>query len=292
MTRQFTGVTTALITPFTEDDDVDYPTLGELIDMQITAGCGILVNGTTGESPTLEDDEFEKIVKFVVEKAKGKVPIMVGTGSNNTKKSIAKSQLAERLGADGLLLVTPYYNKPEQDDLLYHFTSVANSVQLPIIIYNIEGRTCRNIETPTMMELAKVSNIVGVKEASGNMDQIQDVCTQRPDDFSVLLGDDSIAWKSMQAFGADGVVSVISNAHPDHMAEMCSLLSNEKTEEAYEIHKKLEPLMENLLSIGVNPKPIKAYMHEKGLIKCGELRPPLRPLTQDKISTLMKAEVK
>lgn len=287
MTKEFNGVFTALVTPFTNDDEIDFTALGNLIDEQIEANCGVLVNGTTGESPTIEAEEFIAITKFVIEKAKGKVPVIVGTGSNNTKHTISKSQLAEKLGADGLLLVNPYYNKPRQEGLYQHFKAVAEAVKLPIMLYNIKGRTGINLETDTLMKLAEVDNIVAVKEASGDIEQIEEVCKRCPEDFAALLGDDSLAFDCMNEFGADGVVSVISNLYPKEMVKMYEDIKKDNISEASAINVSLKPIMIGLMSVGTNPEGIKTAMALKGKMN-EKFRLPMCKLPEEKRQEVSK----
>jgi len=287
MSKVFTGVFTALVTPFTDEDKVDYEILEVLIDKQIESGCGILINGTTGESPTIEYDEFIELSKFAIEKAKDKVQVILGTGSNNTKHSVEVSEVADRLGADGVLLVNPYYNKPTQEGLYQHFKTIADSIKIPVILYNIKGRTAVNIETETLLKLAEVENIVAVKEASGDLDQIKEVCEKTPEDFSVLLGDDGLVFQCMSEYGADGGVSVVSNLFPAEMVQMASLIKENKVQEAKAIHDKYENLMNGLLSVGCNPIAVKTIMAMNGQIK-ENFRLPLCSLNNEQKEQLRK----
>lgn len=263
---KFRGTHTALITPFNEDKSIDYAALEGLIEHQISNGIsGLVILGTTGENPTITDTERQELMEFVLAKVYNRVPIIMGTGTNSTLTSIAYSQAAEKAGCDALLVVTPYYNKPTQEGLYQHFSAVAESVSLPIILYNVPGRTSRNIETSTIVKLAEIDNIIGVKEASGNMNQIRDVIIRTPRDFLTLSGDDGIAYEVVKA-GGDGVVSVITNAFPQEMSQLISSALKGNTAEADTWYKRLNPLFD-LCFVETNPQPIKAICAEYGLCK-------------------------
>ena len=267
MVEMLRGVFTAIVTPFNEDESVDYETLGKLIEFNIESGVnGIVPCGTTGESPTLTEEEHKEIIRFTVEKVAKRVLVIAGTGSNCTKTAIELTKEAEEDGANAALVVNPYYNKPTQEGLYRHFKAVADSVSIPIIVYNIKGRTGVNVETETLMRLAKdCPNIRAVKEASGDMNQIKDVIAKRPEGFSVLSGDDGIALELIKN-GGNGVISVASNVIPKEMNEMVSLALSGKMEEA---EKKNSELVEFFVMefIETNPIPIKAMLSMKGLIK-------------------------
>lgn len=260
------GVWTALITPFKKDGSIDFESFDKLIDKQLEAKIvGLVISGTTGESPTLTDDECVELIKRAKERVSGKCLIMAGTGTNSTEKSIHKTELASKAGADMIILVNPYYNKPTQRGLYLHFKAIADSTSLPVILYNIKGRTGVNLETPTLIKLAnEVQNIVGVKEASGDLNQIQNVCEQRPEDFVVLSGDDNLTFQMIKDCGVDGVISVTSNILPKEMIEMVNLTLNKKIEEGELVNKKLEPLFKALF-IETNPIPVKYAAYEMGL---------------------------
>lgn len=264
--EQLQGVWTALITPFKKDGSIDFESFDKLIEMQLKAHVtGIVISGTTGESPTLNDKECCELIQRAKGKIGDKCLIMAGAGTNNTEKSIYKTKLAKDAGADMLILVNPYYNKPTQKGLYLHFKAIADSTDLPIILYNIKGRTGVNLETPTLMKLAnEVKNIVGVKEASGDLEQIKSVCAERPDNFVVLSGDDNITFKIIKDYGADGVISVTSNIVPEKMIEMVNKTLNGEIEEGEKINKELEPLFKNLF-IETNPIPVKYAAYEMGL---------------------------
>lgn len=264
--EQLQGVWTALITPFKKDGSIDFESFDKLIEMQLEAHItGVVISGTTGESPTLNDKECCELIQRAKGKIGNKCLIMAGAGTNNTEKSIYKTKLAKDAGADMLILVNPYYNKPTQKGLYLHFKAIADSTDLPIILYNIKGRTGVNLETPTLMKLAnEVKNIVGVKEASGDLEQIKSVCEQRPDNFVVLSGDDNITFQIIKDYSADGVISVTSNIVPEKMIEMVNKTLNGEIEEAEKINKELEPLFKNLF-IETNPIPVKYAAYEMGL---------------------------
>lgn len=260
------GVWTALITPFKKDGSIDWDSFDKLIDKQLDAGVvGLVISGTTGESPTLTDEECILLTKRAKEKCMGKCIVMVGTGTNNTEKSIYKTKIAGEAGADMIILVNPYYNKPTQKGLYLHFKKIAESTNLPIILYNIKGRTGVNLETSTLIRLAnEVKNIVGVKEASGDLAQIKDVCEKRPKDFVVLSGDDNLTFQMIKDCGADGVISVTSNILPKEMIEMVTFALNKNFIEAEKINKKMEPVFKALF-IETNPIPVKYSAFIMGL---------------------------
>jgi len=265
-TEKLKGVWTALITPFKKDGSIDWDSFDKILDKQIEAGVtGLVVCGTTGESPTVKDEECTMLVKRAKEKVGDKCLIMAGTGTNDTLKSIEKSKHAKEAGADMLILVNPYYNKPTQKGLYLHFKTIAESTDLPIVLYNIKGRTGVNLETSTLCKLAnEVKNIVGVKEASGDLEQIKSVCEQKPADFVVLSGDDNITFKIMRDYGVSGVISVASNIVPKEMIEMVNSTLNGEIEKAEQINSKLENLFK-ILFIETNPIPVKYASFKMGL---------------------------
>jgi len=289
----FKGVFTAIVTPFKEDGSVDEECLKKLIDFNIEKGvAGIVPCGTTGESPTLSHDEHDKVIELTVQHVNKRVPVIAGTGSNCTKEAIRLTKHAEEVGADGCLLVNPYYNKPTQEGLYRHFKAIADSVQIPCVVYNIKGRTGVNVETPTLMRLANdCKNIVAVKEASGDLEQMKDVIAQRPEGFAVLSGDDNITLDLIKA-GGNGVVSVASNIVPDRMVAMVKAALNKNFEEAEKLNNKLAPLFE-VEFIETNPIPIKAALAMKGM--CNEVyRLPmceLMPENKEKLKQVL-AEMK
>ena len=266
MRRQWTGVGTALVTPFTRAGAVDEAGVRRLVRRQIEGGIHFLVPcGTTGESPTLTRDEHLRVVALVVQEAAGRVPVLAGAGGYNTHEVAELARACEALGADGILSVTPYYNKPTQAGLLRHYEAIAAATSLPIVLYNVPGRTGCNIEPRTVARLAAVSNIVAVKEASGTMTQICDVCHSVPEDFIVLSGDDAMTLP-MMAVGAKGVVSVASNVSPGGMIAIVEPAERGDFTAAREAHQRLLPLM--LVSfVESNPIPVKAALAMMGLLE-------------------------
>jgi 4-hydroxy-tetrahydrodipicolinate synthase len=252
------GVWTALITPFKKNGSIDWQSFDKLVKKQLEAGIiGILLCGTTGESPTVSDKECVELIKRAKKIVGGKCIIMAGTGTNSTEKSIEKTKMAVRAGADMILLVNPYYNKPTQQGLYLHFKAIANSTKLPVILYNIKGRTGVNLETVTLKRLATdVKNIIGVKEASGDLAQIKSVCDLKLDNFVVLSGDDNITFQIMRDYGVDGVISVASNIVPKDMVTMVNYALKGHTIKAEEINMGLENLFKTLF-IETNPIPVK-----------------------------------
>src|SRR5215218_3432498 len=266
MRTLFTGVGTALITPFTRSGAVDEPAVKRLACRQIDAGINFLVPcGTTGESPTLSDDERVRVVEIVVDAAAGRVPVLAGAGGYDTREVIAGALRMKRAGATGILSVTPYYNKPTQEGLFQHYSAIAGEVGLPIVVYNVPGRTGCNVEVPTLVRLSDVPNIVGVKEASGNISQICDVCHAVPPDFIVLSGDDALTLPLMSV-GGHGVISVASNEVPAEMAQMVELALRNDFAAAGEVHRRLFPLMQ-VNFVESNPIPVKSAMAAMGLLE-------------------------
>ena len=262
----FQGVFTAIVTPFNQDESINEDDLKKLMDFNIERGVsGIVPMGTTGESPTLNHDEHVRVIEIVCKHVGGRVPIIAGTGSNSTKEALFMTSRAKDLGADASLQVAPYYNKPTQEGFYRHFKKIADEVDLPLIIYNIPGRTGKNIETDTIVELAKHPNIVGVKEASGNLPQMMDVIHRTPEDFVVLSGDDNLTLPLMAA-GGKGVISVASNIVPDRMSAMVKAGLDGDFEEMRKIHYELLPFFK-VEFIETNPIPIKTALAMKGMIK-------------------------
>ncbi len=262
----FTGSGTALVTPFRGDGSLDEPALRALIKRQIDAGVDFLVPcGTTGESPTLTHEEHLRVVQITVELAKGKVAVLAGAGGYNTSDVIALARELAEFGADGILSVTPYYNKPTQEGLFQHYRAIAEGVALPIILYSVQGRTGVNIEPATVMRLSQIENIVGIKEASGNVSQMAAILNAVPDDFIVLSGDDAITLPLI-ALGGRGVISVVSNEIPAEMSQMTRLALQGDFTGAREIHRLYHPLME-VNFVESNPIPVKAAMAEMGLLE-------------------------
>jgi len=262
----FTGTGTALVTPFRRDDSLDEPTLRALVKRQIEAGVDFVVPcGTTGESPTLTHEEHLRVVEIAVELAKGKVPVLAGAGGYNTTEVIALARELGAIGADGILSVTPYYNKPTQEGLFQHYRAIAEAVSLPIILYSVQGRTGVNIEPATVKRLAQIENIIGIKEASGNVAQMATILNVVPEDFLVLSGDDAITLPVM-ALGGRGVISVVSNEIPAEMSALTRLALQGDFAGARAIHRRYHPLME-INFVESNPIPVKAAMAEMGLLE-------------------------
>ena len=273
------GCATALVTPFTADGAVDEVALTRLIEYQLSGGVKLLVPcGTTGESATMTEEEDQRVIKRTIELARGRARVIAGTGSNSTTSAIDNSRIAEDLGADAVLVVAPYYNKPTQQGLYTHFRAIAAAVELPIVIYNVPGRTSCNISADTSLRLARdCENIVAVKEASGDLAQIMEILRQRPDGFRVFSGDDALTFP-MIALGAEGLISVASNEAPELMARMVDLALEGKWNEARELHYRLLPLME-VNFIESSPGPVKAGLAMMNLI--GEnYRLPLVPIQE------------
>jgi 4-hydroxy-tetrahydrodipicolinate synthase len=283
MFRGFVGCGTALVTPFRKDLSLDEETLRRLVRRQIAAGINFLVPcGTTGESPTLSCEEHLRVVAITLEEAKGKVPVLAGAGGYDTHHVIEMARECERMGADGILSVTPYYNKPTQDGLYHHFKAIAESIALPIILYNVPPRTNVNIDPPTVRRLSEIANIIGVKEASGNISQITQVIQQVPEEFVVLSGDDALTLP-LVAMGGRGIISVASNEIPAEMVQLAQFCLAGNFGEARAMQRKWLPLLE-VNFIETNPTPVKAAMAEMGL-----LEPVFRlPLVPPRIENLAK----
>ena len=274
------GCATALVTPFTAGGAVDLPRMRALVERQIAGGVKLLVPcGTTGERATMSDDEGRQVIAATVEVAKGRARVVAGAGSNNTAHAIEQAREAKALGADGVLIVAPYYNKPTQDGLLAHFRAVAGAVApLPVMMYNVPGRTGGNIAATTTLTLAReVSNIVAIKEASGDFAQIMAILRDRPAGFRVMSGDDAVTLPLM-ALGADGIVSVVSNEVPDQMAKLADLALAGRWDDARALHFKLLPLME-VNFVESSPGPVKAAMAMMGLLE-EQFRLPLVPIKE------------
>jgi 4-hydroxy-tetrahydrodipicolinate synthase len=284
----FGGVFTALVTPF-RDDKIDEPALRKLVDRQITAGiAGLVPCGSTGESATLSAQEHHQVIDIVISAAAGRVPVLAGTGSNNTREAIGFTQHAKEAGAAAALLLSPYYNKPTQEGLVEHFEAIANATQLPLIIYNIPGRTASNIAPETIARLAEHEFIVGVKEASGDLDQIAQVIALCPDDFDVLAGDDPLLLPIL-AIGGKGSIAVTSNVAPAAMLDLYRAFSSGNSARARELHYQLLPLFNALFS-ETNPIPVKAALAMMGAMQ-DDIRLPLTQLTQpnrDRLQAVLK----
>ena len=289
MRTTWTGIGTALVTPFTASGDLDEAAVRRLGRRQIDAGIHFLVPcGTTGESPTLTDAERVRIVEILVDEARGEVPVLAGAGGYNTREVIELADHMREVGASGLLSVTPYYNKPTQEGLYQHYRAVAESTPLPIILYNVQARTGVNIETRTLMRLVEIPNIVGVKEASGNISQICEVVNSVPANFIVLSGDDAITLPVM-SIGGRGIVSVVSNEIPGDMVEMVEAAERGDFASARAVHRRIFPLMQ-VNFVEANPVPVKAAMAAMGLLE-EVYRLPMcspRPDSKDRILGVLK----
>ena len=275
---RFAGCGTALATPFTTDGEVDEPALRLLVNWQIEEGVNFLVPiGSTGEAATLTPAEQRRVVEIVVEQAAGRVPVVAGAGSNDTRRAVAASRAMHEIGVTHLLHVAPMYNRPPQRGIVQHFRAIVEASDLPVIAYNVPGRTGCNIEAETALEIAELPNVVGIKEASGNLAQIAEILRHRPPHFSVLSGDDVLTLDVMEA-GGDGVVSVVSNATPRAMTELVSRCLAGEYGVARAIHERLEPWMRAAF-VESNPIPVKAALAMLGRA-CNVLRLPLVPLEE------------
>jgi len=262
----FTGTGTALVTPFRIDGSVCECTLRALVKRQIEAGVDFLVPcGTTGESPTLTDEEHMRVVEITLDVAKGRVPVLAGAGGYNTADVISRARGLAALGVSGILSVTPYYNKPTQEGLYQHFKAIAAAVELPIVLYSVQGRTGVNIEPATVLRLAQIPNIAGIKEASGNVAQMAAILNCVPEKFLVLSGDDALTLPLI-SLGGHGVISVVSNEIPSEMASLTRAALSGDFEKAREIHRRFHSLME-VNFIESNPIPVKCAMAEMGLLE-------------------------
>ncbi|MBK5291603.1 MAG: 4-hydroxy-tetrahydrodipicolinate synthase [Acidobacteriia bacterium] len=284
----FIGCGTALVTPFLRDGSLDEPGMRRLVRRQIEAGINFLVPcGTTGESPTLSHAEHLRVVEITLEEAKGKVPVLAGAGGYNTAEVSALSRELEAMGADGLLSVTPYYNKPTQEGLYQHYKAIASSTRLPIVVYSVQGRTGVNVEPGTLKRLSGIANIVGVKEASGNIGQMASVVHLVPEDFLVLSGDDAITLPLL-ALGGRGIISVVSNEIPSEMTQLAQLCLKGDFAAARAIQRRYLPLME-VNFVESNPIPVKAAMARMGLLEAVWRLPMVPPsqASQDKIDRVL-----
>jgi len=286
----FTGTGTALVTPFRRDGSLDEPTLRALVKRQIAAGIDFLVPcGTTGESPTLTEAERRRVVEITVELAKGKVPVLAGAGGYNTVEVISRARELAAQDVSGILSVTPYYNKPTQEGLYRHFKAIAAAVDLPIILYSVQGRTGVNIEPATVLRLAQIPNIVGIKEASGNVAQMASILNCVPEEFLVLSGDDALTLPLL-ALGGQGVISVASNEIPAEMKRLTQLALAGDFEGARQIHRRYHALMD-INFVESNPIPVKAAMAEMGLLEASWRLPlvPPKPENRARIRAVLES---
>ena len=286
----FKGLGIALVTPFTSDGSVDYVCLKKLITYQLDGGADFFcILATTGETPTLTKDEKLRIKQLVVETVGGRVPILMGCGGNNTAEVVNELQIGDFSGIDGVLSVCPYYNKPSQEGLYQHFKAISAATKLPVVLYNVPGRTGVNLKAETTVRLARdCKNIVAIKEAAGSLEQVDEIIKNKPDTFDVISGDDALTFP-MIACGAVGVISVIGNALPKEFSRMIRLEISGEIESARKIHHKFTDLF-NLLFVDGNPAGVKAMLHEMGMIE-NILRLPLVPTrltTMQRISECLK----
>lgn len=284
------GMGVALITPFKEDESIDFEALGKLIDFQLNNGIDYLVVlGTTAETPTLSDTEKKQIIRFAVERVKGRVPIVLGVGGNCTKSVVEKLKNDDFAGIDAILSVTPYYNKPTQEGIYQHFKAIAEATKLPIVLYNVPGRTGINMTAETTLRIAReFDNVVAIKEASGNITQMDDIIKNKPKNFMVISGDDGITFPLI-TLGAVGVISVIGNAFPKEFSKMVRLALNGDYTNALQIHHRFTELID-LLFVDGNPAGVKSILHVMGYIE-NKLRLPLVPTritTFEKIRTVLE----
>jgi 4-hydroxy-tetrahydrodipicolinate synthase len=279
----FEGAFVAIVTPF-KNGKVDETALRALIEYQISGGAnGIVPCGTTGESATLSHEEHDQVIRIAVEACKGKVPVLAGTGSNSTQEAIKLTQHAQAAGADGSLQITPYYNKPSQEGLYQHFSTIAADTDLPIILYNVPSRTSVNMCPETVVRLAKIKNIVGVKEASGSLQAISEIIDLCGKDFTVLSGDDPLLWPIL-AVGGRGVISVSANILPGKVAAMCQAAANGDMAKARSLHYEMREI-NDVLFIDTNPVPVKAALHLMGKIE-KEVRAPLVTLSSSHLESV------
>ncbi len=278
----FSGSIVALVTPFTKDGAIDFDTYGNLVDWHLAEGTNAIVPcGCTGEAATLSHDEQKQCIRFVTERVAGKVPVIAGTGSNSTAEAISLTRFAKEAGADAALLITPYYNKPTPAGQIAHFTAVAKAVDIPIILYNVPGRTGTNVLPKTVAALSAVPNIVAIKEAAGSVDQVSQILSEC--DITVLSGDDSLTMP-MMAVGASGVISVAANVMPARTAQMCASMAQGDVATARKIHLEMFALFKSLF-IETNPMPVKAALARMGRIE-NNLRLPLTPMLPEKFAEL------
>lgn len=280
----FGTVLTAMVTPFDQNGEVDFPVVTKLVNYLIENGSdGLIIAGTTGESPTLTSNEKVALWKQAVKAANGRVPIIAGSGSNNTKASIDLSQQAQNAGVDAVMLVSPYYNKPNQKGLYEHFKTIANSVSIPVMIYNVPGRSVVTIEPETIIELSKIANIVSVKEATGDLTNMAKIINHTSGDFSLYSGDDHLTLPAY-TIGAQGIISVSSHILGKEMKEMLKLYNEGQMKQAASLHRKLLPIFQQMFS-APSPAPVKAALRYKG-IDTGNVRLPLVSLTNEESNAL------
>jgi 4-hydroxy-tetrahydrodipicolinate synthase len=282
-----TGSLVAIVTPMHEDGRLDFARFRQLIDWHVSEGTdGIVVVGTTGESPTVNFDEHKELIRIAVQHSRGRIPIIAGTGGNSTTEAIELTESAKENGATACLSVVPYYNKPTQEGLVRHFTKIAESVDLPMILYNVPGRTVADMQTDTVLRLAQVPGIIGIKEATANIERNTDLIRRAPRNFAVYSGDDATC-VALILMGGHGVVSVTANVAPKAMHQMCAAALTGNVQRARELNFKLFPLHQKLF-VEANPIPVKWAMAEMGLIE-GGMRLPLSPLAEKFHQTVREA---
>ncbi|MGR9048148.1 4-hydroxy-tetrahydrodipicolinate synthase [Halobacillus faecis] len=275
----FGQVLTAMVTPFDSEENIDFDATRALVNHLIENGSdGLVIAGTTGESPTLTTEEKVELFRFVVEEVDGRVPVIAGTGSNNTRASIRLTEKAEEVGVDAVMLVTPYYNKPTQEGLYQHFSTIAKSTSLPVMLYNIPGRSVINMEPATVIRLSQIKNIVSIKEASGDLDAATEIIRETSDDFSVYSGEDSNTLPFV-SIGGTGIVSVSSHVIGNEMQQMIQSFREGDFAYAARLHQKLVPVMHAIFS-APSPSPVKAALNAKG-VEVGGVRLPLLPLSEE-----------
>lgn len=279
-----------MVTPFNNEGKIDYEKTEKLVEYLLENGTdGLVVAGTTGESPTLKVEEQVELFRHVVKFVNGRVPVIAGTGSNDTQHAITTTRLTNDTGVDGIMLVTPYYNKPNQRSIYAHFKAIAEVTDLPIMLYNVPGRTVVRIDPDTILQLSQLDNVVALKDATGDLDSMAEVIERTSDDFMVYCGDDSLTLPSL-AIGADGIISVASHIIGNEMKEMIQLFEAGEVQKAAQLHRKLVPIM-NGIFMTPSPTAVKAALNMKG-IEVGSTRLPLVDLTEDeleKLSTLLNA---
>ena len=283
----FKGSLVALVTPFDNDNCVNFRVLGQLVDFHLKNGTdGLVILGTTSESATLDFEEEARIAKFVIERVNKKIPVIVGSGSNNTQEAIWQSMRFEQMGADGLLVVTPYYNKCNEDGLYLHYQAIADAVKIPVILYNVPSRTGVNISFENLLKLKKIPNIIGIKEASGNIAYMTKVATILDDDFIMFSGNDDLVLVTL-ALGGSGVISVMANSYPKMVHEMCAAYFQGNEKRARELQLAYLDIIHNMF-IEVNPIPVKNALNYQGF-KVGKCRLPLGSLTSENENILRKS---
>ncbi len=283
--KPFTGSAVALITPM-QDEQINYELYKALLEWHIEERTqAFIITGTTGESATLGKDEKLELYRIAVETVRGRVPVIANTGTNNTTESVLMSREAEKLGVDGLLAVTPYYNKPDQNGLYEHFRSIAAAVNIPVVLYNVPGRTAVNLEAKTVLKLAEIDNIVGIKEASGDLDQVRTIIENTSDAFAVYSGNDDL-YADMLKAGGDGVISVVANVDPKTTQHLYEVYQTSE-DEAFALQKKLD-ILNDVLFISPNPVPAKHALSFLG-VPVGPTRLPLTPMPKANAETLEKA---